>query len=274
MRWRAAAPLLLALPLLVAAPAAAQDTAPPKPVTVEGEVRVLSDYRARGISRSDNQPSAQLSVLVTHNASGIYGGVLASRVAGFGGSGGAPVEMQLYAGIRRPLAQGTVDAGLTWYLYPGGGGRSDFVELTGSYANTIGPLTVTAGLAYAPRQRSLGNFAGTPASRGQRRDALYVYTDAEFGVPGRPLSLLGHVGHARGSAGLGPNGFSLTPTGAYWDWSLGARFTRRRLSLTVLYVDTDITRAEITPRLPAFSEGGRGPALSGATGTVTLGWRF
>lgn len=267
MRRAALSALVLAS---LALPARAQETEPPKPVTVDGEIRFLSDYRARGISRSDTEPSAQLSVSATHNPSGLYAGLLATRVAGFGGSGGAPVETQLYAGIRRPFAQGTVDAGLTWYLYPGGAGGSDFVEFTGSYANTIGPATITASVAYAPPQRSLGTV-GPQGLR--RRDALYAAADAEVGIPGKPISLIGHVGHARGTAGLGPNDFALTPTGAYWDWSLGARLTRRRLSLTLLYVDTDITGAEVAPRLPGFSSSGRG-RLSGATGTVMLGWRF
>ncbi|OQW41892.1 MAG: hypothetical protein A4S12_01370 [Proteobacteria bacterium SG_bin5] len=243
---------------LIAAPVAAQDTAPPKPITPRADLAFLSDYRARGVSRSEGQPSAQIDLSAEHR-SGAYLGLTATRVTGFG-SNGAPVELQLYAGLRRPLGRGTADLGLAWTLYPGGRGTSDYLELTGAYAGTIGPLTMTGRLAYAPAQRSIG-------SGGRRDDNLYLAADADLGIPARPITINAHIGHSNGARGLNPNGFALSPTGDYWDWSLGATYSRRRLRLGVAYVDTDIRRDAARASGFAFANGA-------PTGVVTLGVTF
>jgi len=248
----------LAFLAFAATPALAQETAPPKPITLRGDLAFLSDYRARGVSRSEGQPSAQLDLSAEHQ-SGAYLGLTATRVTGFGGNGGAPVELQLYTGLRRPLGRGTADIGVNWTLYPGGRGTSDYVELTGSYGGTLGPLTMTARLAYAPPQRSIGGV-------GRRDDALYLGTDVDFGIPARPITLNAHLGHASGARGANPNGFALVPDGDYWDWSLGATYTRRRARLSLAYVDTDITRDRAAPIL-AF-------ANTAPTALLTLGVTF
>ena len=47
-----AAPLAL---VCAATPALAQETAPPKPITVSGSVALVSDYRFRGVSQTDKE---------------------------------------------------------------------------------------------------------------------------------------------------------------------------------------------------------------------------
>ena len=50
----------LALALgFAAAPAFAQDTAPPRDLTVGGSATLVSDYRFRGVSQTDGGPAAQ-----------------------------------------------------------------------------------------------------------------------------------------------------------------------------------------------------------------------
>ncbi|RYY04737.1 MAG: hypothetical protein EON55_29220, partial [Alphaproteobacteria bacterium] len=112
---------------LLAVPAAAQDTAPPKPVTVSGNVAIVSDYRFRGVSQSDEEIAVQGGVTLTHE-SGFYGGFWGSNLAGWGTFGGANLELDVIGGYKRPLAGGTVDVGLTWYMYPGGAANTDFGE--------------------------------------------------------------------------------------------------------------------------------------------------
>ncbi len=84
-------------------------------------------------------------------------------------------------------------------------------------------------------------------------------------MPGTPLTLKAHIGHSRGNPGLGPNGTSLSPTGAYWDWSLGGEAVVGPLTLGASYVDTDISRADAAYLLPNFSSSKDGSTIAGAT---------
>ncbi len=56
-----------------ATPAFAQDapTAPPPPVTINATAAVVTDYRFRGVSQTDNNAAIQGSITVTHT-SGFY----------------------------------------------------------------------------------------------------------------------------------------------------------------------------------------------------------
>ena len=256
-RLAAAAATILAFAL----PARAQDTAPPKPVTVSGRVAIVSDYRFRGVSQSDEELAFQGGLTVNHE-SGLYAGAWGSNLAGWGTFGGANVELDLFAGYKLPLAGGTLDVGLTWYMYPGGADKTDFAEASAKLSGTIGPLTLLAGVAYAPEQEALGNFAATPFSRGQKEDNLYLWGDASAGVPGTPVTLKAHLGHSSGNPGLGPNGTSVTPTGNYWDWSLGADAAVGPVTLGVAYVDTDITRRESAYLLPNFASTKDGSSIA------------
>src|SRR3546814_13753478 len=69
---------LLALSALSALPATAQAQAIPSgPLTVSGGVSVVSDYRFRGLSRSDGKVEVQSTISVDHD-SGLYAGVWGS----------------------------------------------------------------------------------------------------------------------------------------------------------------------------------------------------
>ncbi|MGQ3229129.1 MAG: TorF family putative porin, partial [Blastomonas fulva] len=76
-----------------------------------------------------------------------------------------------------------------------------------------------------------------------------------FAIPDTPVSLTAHIGYSEGNPGLGPNGTSVTPTGEYWDYSVGASVNvYGPLTLSVSYVDTDIGRAESAYLLPNFQK--------------------
>jgi hypothetical protein len=253
--------------LCIAPPAFAQDeTAPPPDIAVTGSVALVSDYRFRGVSQSDEEIAVQGGLTVTH-ASGVYAGTWASNLAGWGTFGGANLELDLYAGYKVPVGGGSLDVGVTYYMYPGGSDETDFFEPYAKLSGTIGPLTLLAGVAYAPKQQALGKWSltGTNAQDvlaggayddfGDKEDNLYLWGDASAGVPNTPLTVKGHIGYSDGNAGLGPNGTSVAPTGKYWDWMLGADMAIKGTPLTVgvAYVDSDIGRSESAYLLPNFS---------------------
>jgi len=261
MKFTAAA--IAAALLSTAAPLAAQDTAPPKRVTVSASVALVSDYRFRGVSQSDEELALQGGVTVAHR-SGLYVAALASNLAGWGTFGGANLELDLIGGFKQPLGNGTLDVGLTWYMYPGGASNTDFTEPFAKLSGTIGPASLLAGVAYAPKQRALGNFSATPFSRGQSEDNFYLWGDATVGVPTTPVTAKAHLGYSNGNPGLGPNGTSVAPTGRYWDWMLGADYVLGPVTLGVAYVDTDIGRAESAYLLPNFASTKDGGPIAGA----------
>ena len=271
--------LLAGTMLAAAAPAFAQDeTAPPKPVTVTGSVGLVSDYRFRGVSQSDENLAIQGGATISHD-SGVYAGFWGSNLAGWGTFGGSNMELDLIAGFKLPVGGGTLDVGATWYMYPGGFNNTDFIEPYAKLSGTAGPVNLTAGVAYAPKQQALGPWYsnGTSAANGvydrvnAKDDNLYLWGDISSGVPNTGLTLKGHIGYSNGNKGLGPFATSVAPTGEYWDWLLGADYTipSTPLTLGVAYVDTDIGRAESAYLQPSFSEGQDG-AGSIANGKVVV----
>ena len=264
---------------VLALPAAAQEEEPPKPVTVSGSVALVSDYRFRGVSQTDKEMAVQGGITVSHE-SGVYAGTWASNLAGWGTFGGSNMELDLFGGFRTEVSPGvTVDAGLTWYMYPGGADRTDFAEPYVKLSGTAGPSTLTAGAAYAPRQEALGRWyrtgaeaaAGAYTRPGAKDDNLYLWGDAALALVGTPLTAKAHIGHSWGQNGLGPNATALTPTGDYWDWSVGADATWRNLTLSLSYVDTDISARSAAYLQPSFSKGQDGTgAIAGGTVLASL----
>ena len=236
---------ILAGTALSAAPAMAQDAIdPPGPVTVSGSVALVSDYRFRGVSQTDEEMAVQGGITVGHE-SGLYVGTWASNLAGWGTFGGSNMELDIYGGYAFPLGDAaTLDVGVTWYMYPGGADNTDFAEPYVKLSSTLGPVEGLVGVAYAPKQQALGNYSATANSRGQKQDNVYVWTDLSSGIPDTPVTVKGHLGYSNGNPGLGPNGTSIAPTGEYFDWMLGADVAVGPLTLGVSYVDTDISRSD------------------------------
>jgi uncharacterized protein (TIGR02001 family) len=238
-----------------ATPALAADE--PKPaLTVSGSVALVSDYRFRGVSQSNNGLAVQGGLTLNHE-SGLYGGFWASNLAGWGTFGGPNLELDLFAGYKLPVGAGTLDVGGTFYQYPGGATKTSFFEPYVKLSGTAGPVALTAGVAYAWNQTALGNWSNDVDSRiGDKEDNLYVWGDAAFGIKDTPLTLKAHIGYSDGNPGLGPNGTSVAPTGSYFDWLVGADLVLGPVVLGVAYVDTDIsdTSPEYLRLQPNFSK--------------------
>ncbi|MEA1083783.1 MAG: hypothetical protein EOP65_00465 [Sphingomonas sp.] len=259
------------LAAVTALPAAAQETAPPKPVTVTGSVALVSDYRLRGVSQTDKEMAVQGGITVAHE-SGLYGGVWASNLAGWGTFGGSNMELDLIGGYKHAIGGGAIDVGLTWYMYPGGASKTDFAEPYAKLSGTIGPVNLLAGVAYAPKQQALGKYYNSGASAqtgiydnpGKKNDNLYLWGDFASAIPTTPLTAKAHIGYSKGNSGLGPNGTSAAPTGEYWDWLVGADYAVKGTPLTlgIAYVDTDITKRQAAYLQPNFSSTKNGSSIA------------
>jgi hypothetical protein len=253
--------LLFLLLLLLASPGHAQDAAPA--LRLSGGVDLVSDSRFRGVSQSDLLPAAGGNLALEHR-SGLYIDGTVMTAAGWGRVGGAPVQLRLTGGWRGALGDAQLEGRVTGTLFPGGSGGG-FVELGGSASGYIGPISLTGSLSWAPPQQALGNWSGTPESQpGASGSNLYLAADTGIALIGTPLTLIGHVGHSQGSEGLGPQGWALSPTGAYWDWRLGVDYGLGAITLGLAWAATDIDTNSLAWRQlqPAFSASGGTPGGS------------
>lgn len=261
--------------LMVAAPSRAQDEAA-KPFTVSGSVALVSDYRFRGVSQSDKGFAVQGGLTGTHE-SGLYGGFWASNLAGWGTFGGPNLELDLFGGFKLPVGGGTLDTGLTVYMFPGGAAKTTFFEPYVKLGGTVGPVNLLAGVAYAPGQQSLGNWSNTPQSRfGDKEDNLYLWGDFSTGIPETAATLKAHLGYSDGNPGLGPNGTSVAPTGQYFDLLIGIDYVVGPVTLGIAYTDTDIDTSSVDYlRLqPNFSSTRDGSTISGSRLLFSIGAAF
>lgn len=230
-------------------------------ITISGSATLTSDYRFRGVSQTDEGMAIQGGFTVSHS-SGVYVGTWASNLAGWGTFGGTNMELDIFAGVAFPVGGGTLDTGITWFMYPNGADTTDFAELYAKLSGSVGPVSLTAGVAYAPQQEALGKVfltgaaaaAGLPNNPGDKEDNLYLFGDAVYAIGDSPVSLKAHLGYSDGNAGLGPNGTSIAPTGTYFDWLIGADVSPiEGLTFSVAYVDTDISARDSAYLLPNFA---------------------
>lgn len=240
-------------------------------ITISGSATLASDYRFRGVSQSDEGMAIQGGFTINHE-SGAYIGTWGSNLAGWGTFGGSSMELDIYAGYKIPVGEGTLDLGGTWYMYPSGADITDFVEFYAKLGGTVGPVGLTATVAYAPQQEALGNWdpVGPAVDPGDKEDNLYLAGDATYGIPDVPVTLKAHIGYSDGNPGLGPNGTSVAPTGTYFDWLLGVDIVPiSGLTLSAAYVDTDIAEADAALLRPNFATLD-GNSISDATVVVSV----
>ena len=232
---------LIAATALAATPAFADETDPPSDVTITGTAAIVSQYRFRGLSQSNNQPAVQGSITVSHK-SGFYVSVWGSSASSnnfinspidIGGT-----EIDVYGGFAKELGTSgvKVDVGVYGYIYPGsantnGGQNSNYVEVYGSLAKTLGPVTAKAGVYYAPAQKVFNLNFSSPT-----RNNTYVYAELSSGIPGTPLAIHGHLGHTGG-------GFDYYKQ--YIDYTAGVSYTWKALTLDASLVGTNISRSDV-----------------------------
>ena len=194
------------------------------PVASYAQVRVLggelafnaalkSDYRFRGVSKTDNDFAVQGGV-DWYADNGIYTGAWVSNIDNFSG---ADAETNFYAGYSTEKNGIIYDFGVTAYVYPGGT-NSTYVETYGSVGIDLGLLTSSVGLAYMPSQNNLGNT-----------DNIYFFNDTRADIPDTPFSLNLHLGYEDGFFG-----------NKKWDWRIGTSVSFEQFELGISYVDTNV----------------------------------
>ena len=225
-----------------ATPAFADETDPPSDVTITGTAAIVSQYRFRGISQSNNQPVVQGSITVSH-ASGFYISTWGSS-ASSSAYADSPVdiggtEIDVYGGFAKELGTSgvKVDLGVYGYFYPGsasinGGTSGNYYEFYGSLAKTVGPVAAKVGVYYAPPQKVFNLSVFSPT-----RNNTYVYGDLSSGIPGTPVSVHAHLGHTGG-------GFDYVKP--YIDYSIGAGVTWKNLTLDASLVGTNVSTSDVS----------------------------
>ncbi len=236
-------PSLLSLALIansaIATPSLAADLG--GGFSVSGNAALVTDYRFRGISFSDEDIAIQGGLDLAHT-SGFYLGTWGSsldegdsfdqltgdEIGTFGHT-----EIDVYGGWTGEVSSGvSVDVGVLYYIYPNAnnspriGGRevdfdTDYVEPYASISYSIGPARLTTGIAYAPDQSAIGSD-----------DNVYVYGDAGIGIPNTPLTVRGHLGYTNGS-------LAIDADGDYFDWLLGVDYIIGPVTIGAAYIDTD-----------------------------------
>lgn len=209
-------------------PAFAQEEAS-GPLTLSGGIDVVSDYRFRGVSLSNEKVAVQPGLTLSHE-SGFYVSAWGSTLPNSPLYG--KFELDLIAGFSTEVSPGTtVDLNATYFTYPGhqnGAGPANYVEFAGSLSHDIGPVSVSGLVAYAPSQKSLGS-----------NDNIYVNAGLGFGIPNSPVSLSANLGYTDGSLG------GVSADGNYLDWSVGASFAADMFTFSVQYIDTDVKKTGV-----------------------------
>jgi uncharacterized protein (TIGR02001 family) len=181
-----------------------------------GSVAVVSDYRYRGVSLSDERPAAQLG-LVYDGAEGWYAGTFVSTVdLGFYHSRG--VQAIGFAGYASRLPSGlSLEAGADYAI----------VTATPRYEYS----EVYAGFAY---RNVSGRLYFSPHYFGQ--DAAAVYAELDFSQPlVDNLRLFAHLGVLSSTA----NGYYGSSSGPLLDGAIGLGIDWQgfRLQLSIVGVD-------------------------------------
>jgi uncharacterized protein (TIGR02001 family) len=247
--------------LAFTAPAFADDapTAPPPDVTITGAASVVSQYRFRGLSQSDNKPVVQATATITHK-SGFY-------VAFWGSSASAnntPIniggtEIDVWGGYSHSVSGFTLDGGLYGYIYPGAP-AGNLYEIYGDVVKAYGPVTAKVGVNFAPAQKVFDlNFSST------HRVNTYVFGELSYSPPKTPITLHSHLGHTGGGFDYGKQ---------YIDYTVGASYKYKALTFDLSLVGTNISKADVTK---AFACGASAvctnfyhrPAKTVAVGSIT-----
>lgn len=212
--------------------------------SVTGNAAIVSDYRNRGISRSDNHPAIQGTLKLQHE-SGVFAGAQASTID-LKSDKDANVEAVLFGGYAGNFSTIEYNAKVSYNAYPGGD-NDDLAywefAITGGYDFDVfyGSLT----WAFSP---DYINGSGPTFSYG---------ADVSVPFPGTDFSAKGHLGYTFIDK-------EKKYAEDYADWSLGvwykwANFYNTNVGLT--YSDTDLSKGECVDRC-------------GATGILTLSKEF
>jgi len=207
--------LLLTLPLLAfGVPALADDR-----IVLSGDLTLVSDYRYRGYSLSDQQPALQGGLTAT-TSGGYYANLWVSTLdeVGQGADGqGATGEADLTPGKGIDLGPWGLDVAVCAYGLAGG-----YVRLRCTGGRHWADWARTEGAAWAPAQDALADQANS-----------YVYVQSEWAPEAWPVALQASLGYEDGAFADGKV-----------DWSIGLSRAFGPVSLGVAYLGADAPDAD------------------------------
>jgi uncharacterized protein (TIGR02001 family) len=179
----------------------------------EGEAAIVSDYRWRGVSLSDESPSLQVEATASHESGAWLWANLNTVDQDLGGT-----EIALGAGYTRALGRIEWTLGAVHYLYPGEA-DIDYTEIDLTAAASAGAFTVSAGVEYAPDQSNYDD------------DDLYSWIGFEIAAP-RDVTVHGHVGHDDGV-------MAVVPYAIDYSLGVGVPIGRFAADLSMVYVESN-----------------------------------
>lgn len=230
---------VLVLALAAATAASAQTKAPEPDYTLSYNVGVVSDYRFRGITQTNNGGALQGGIDFAHKK-GFYAGAWASNVSWvkeFNGANNGSYELDLYAGFKFEAAKDLMlDIGVITYQYPGNDsgevGTPGFGTVTNANTTEV-YLGATYAMFTLKYSQSTGNFLGFIDSSGSN----YWDLSANFDL-GNGFTLTPHVGRQMVKGALQAGNLD------YSDYALTlSKDLGNGLSATVAYYGTDAKRA-------------------------------
>ena len=185
-------------------------------IEISGYVGGVTDYRDRGLSLSDQDPTVIAAVSLNHK-SGFYVGVQGALIDD---QFGRDAQTEFYAGYQYDSGSFVYDFSAELDSFFGGANTEYFPEFKASVARDFGIVYVKSGLAYAPEGR--WNTPGV--------DSLYWSTNLELPVPTLPaLTVISRLGYD-----IRDNRSDL------WDWSVGLSAFVGDVEFSLVYEDSSL----------------------------------
>jgi uncharacterized protein (TIGR02001 family) len=205
-------------------------------------IGAFSDYRFRGISQTAKDPAVQGGADISYGI--FYAGVWSSNLD-FGttdaGRGIAPVEVDLYAGIKPVLGPITFDFGVLYYAYPGsrdtfnggpeGSNRIEYFEgKAGASMNPIKELTTGVTVYVSPDYTlETGTVVSLEGTASYALPKFWVFDPA----------ISGRIGYQHGDD-IAYKSLISNGSDSYLYWDIGLTLTLEKFAFDFRYIDTDI----------------------------------
>jgi hypothetical protein len=225
-------PFTHTLALTLCSTAAFLPTSVQAQVAPSGGIEVATDEARRGLSWSEGRAVLSADAAASLGRIDATARVTTLRNADLHAGADAVVDVMVATGW--DLGAVTLRTSATGHLFAGARTGMDYAEIGASARYSYGPARLVGGIEFAPSQDALGG------------SNVYLYANADAGIPGTPYTLLAGIGHSSGTTTDPLRIQRLRPGGSYTDWRLGVERQQGPLTLGVDYIGTDIARADAT----------------------------